>query len=913
MNKQNRLILIDGSAYIFRAYYGLPPMNRSDGTPINAVFGFTNMLVKLIEDYREDKMIVVFDAARENFRNEIFRDYKANRGETPEDLIPQFEIIRECVDAFKIPQIEIEGYEADDIIASYCKLAEKQKIDSIIVSSDKDLMQLVNKNVSMLDPMKNKKIGIDQVIEKFGLPPEKVIQIQALTGDKVDNIPGAPGIGPKTALTLIKEFGDVQSLLKNAIKIPQEKRRNVILENKNDILISLELVKLKKDIDLPLKIDDIHTYASIDKNEILSSFLSAQGFKSIAERLKNNSFINTNSVEISEEKNSKKKYYLINKPEELDNLINIIKKTGLCAIDTETNSLNIEDANLVGVSIAVDENSAYYIPVNHKDLIDNKKIKDQINENKIIKCLKIICNDKSILKIGHNIKYDLRVLDKYDVKFESIADTMLLSYAMDNGVTKHNMDDLAYLHLNHTNIKFKELVGSGKKEITFDYVDINKALEYAAEDALITLKLYNFLNKRVKIEKSNFVYNEIDLPLINVLFLIEKNGIKVETNYLNQLSKEFEKESLILEKKIFKQAGKDFNIGSPKQLGEILFIDLKIHGGKKTKSGTFSTDVTTLSNLADEGYEIASLILEWRELTKLKSTYTDALQNQATNHHSRVHTSYGIANTLTGRLSSNDPNLQNIPIRTNNGRKIRKAFISDPKKILMSFDYSQIELRLAAEISGDENFINSFKKNEDIHSSTASQIFGVDSKKLDSEMRRKAKAINFGILYGISPYGLAKQLSVTNSEAKIYIEDYFKKYPKIKKYMDTQIEFAKTNLYVETMFGRKCNVKNINDKNFAVRGFAERQAINAPIQGTAADIIKLAMIELNKIIIKEELKAKILLQVHDELIFEVNEKEKDSSVEIIIDVMENTHLKFKDFHVPLLVDYGFGDNWGDAH
>ena len=913
MNKQNRLILIDGSAYIFRAYYGLPPMNRPDGIPINAVFGFTNMLVKLIEDYREDKMIVVFDAARENFRNAIFKDYKSNRGETPEELIPQFEIIRECVDAFNIPQIEIEGFEADDIIASYCQLAEKQKIETIIVSSDKDLMQLVNKNVTMLDPMKNKSIGIDQVIEKFGLPPEKVIQIQALTGDKVDNIPGAPGIGPKTALQLIKEFGSVQSLIKNTIKIPQEKRRNIILNNKDDILISLELVKLKKDIDLTLKINDIHTYSSIDKNENLSKFLSNQGFKSIAERLKNNSFIKTDLFDKPQENQIEKKYSLINKIEDLDKLINLIKKTGLCAIDTETNSLNIEEAILVGVSIAVDENSAYYIPINHKNLENTKRINEQINEAELIKSLQFICNDASILKIGHNIKFDLRILDKYQIKFKSIADTMLLSYAIDNGVTKHNMDDLAYLHLNHTNIKFKELVGSGKKEITFDYVDLNRALEYAAEDALITLKLYNFLNDRLKNEKSNFVYNEIDLPLINVLSLIEKNGIKVDTKYLNQLSKEFEKESLILEKKIFNLAGKNFNIGSPKQLGEILFIDLSIQGGKKTKTGTFSTDSSTLSNLSDQGYEIASLILEWRELTKLKSTYTDALQKQATINKSRVHTSYGIANTLTGRLSSNDPNLQNIPIRTSNGRKIRKAFICNTNKILMSFDYSQIELRLAAEISGDNNFIEAFKNNEDIHSSTASQIFGISTKKLDSEMRRKAKAINFGILYGISPYGLAKQIGVTNSEAKIYIENYFNKYPKIKKYMDDQIEFAKTNFYVETIFGRRCNIKNINDKNFAVRGFAERQAINAPIQGTAADIIKLAMIELNKMIINDELKIKILLQVHDELIFEIIGSQKDTTVEKIKYVMENTHLEFKNFKVPLIVDYGVGNNWGDAH
>ena len=913
MNKQNRLILIDGSAYIFRAYYGLPPMNRADGTPINAVFGFTNMLVKLIEDYRDDKMIVIFDAARENFRNTIFKDYKANRGETPEDLIPQFEIIRECVDAFNIPQLEIEGYEADDIIATYTKLAEKQKIDSIIVSSDKDLMQLVTKEITMLDPMKNKKIGIEQVIEKFGLPPEKVVQIQALTGDKVDNIPGAPGIGPKTALQLIQEFGDVHKLIKNAIQIPQEKRRNIILDHEEDILVSLKLVKLKDDIKLPIDIKKIHTYSSINKNDNLSKFLSKQGFKSIAERLKNNSFIKSNIPEIIETKKIDDQYFLINNIEDLNKLITLIKKTGYLAIDTETNSLNIENANLVGVSIAVNENSAYYIPINHKNLEDNKRVNSQIKETELIKLLKPICNDPSILKIGHNIKYDLRILEKYGLKLISIADTMLLSYAIDNGITKHNMDDLAYLHFNHTNIKYKELVGSGKKEITFDFVEISKALDYAAEDALITLKLYNFLNSRIKNEKGNFVYNEIDLPLINVLSSIEKNGIKVDTKYLNQLSEEFQKDSLLLEKRIYKFAGKNFNIGSPKQLGEILFVDLSIKGGKKTKSGTFSTDSSTLSSLSDQGYEIASLILDWRELTKLKSTYTDALQNQATKNNSRVHTSYGVANTLTGRLSSNDPNLQNIPIRTSNGRKIRKAFICEQNKILMSFDYSQIELRLAAEISEDTNFINAFKNNEDIHSATASQIFNIKTEKLDAEMRRKAKAINFGILYGISPYGLAKQLSVTNSEAKNYIEDYFHKYPKIKKYMDDQIQFAKTNLYVETIFGRRCNIKSINDKNFSVRGFAERQAINAPIQGTAADVIKLAMIQLNKMINSDDLDAKILLQVHDELIFEIDEANKEVSIEKIKRVMENVHLNFKNFEVPLLVDYGFGDNWGDAH
>lgn len=913
MNKHNRLILIDGSAYIFRAYYGLPPMNRADGTPINAVFGFTNMLVKLVEDYKEEKMVVVFDAARENFRNKIFKEYKANRGETPEDLIPQFQIIRDCVDAFNIPQIEIEGYEADDIIATYCKLATKQNIESVVVSSDKDLMQLVNKNVTMLDPMKGKKIGIDQVIDKFGVPPEKVIQIQALTGDKVDNIPGAPGIGPKNALKLIEEFGDINNLIKNANKIPQEKKRNIILDHKEDILVSLELVKLKNDIDLSLNISDIHTYSSVKENMNLSIFLSKQGFKSIAERLKSNSFISSQITNEKKDKKFKKKYYLITNIKDLNNLIILIKKFGYFAIDTETNSLNIEKATLVGLSIAVNESSAYYIPINHKSLNDNKKIKGQINIDEVIEAIQGICTDPSILKIGHNMKYDLRILDKYNIAISTIADTMLMSYALDNGITKHNMDDLAYLHFQHTNIKFKEMVGSGKKEITFDYVEIDKALDYAAEDALITLKLYNFLNRRTKIEKRNFVYNEIDLPLINVLVSVEKNGIKLDTKYLARLSSEFERDSNVIEEKIFKLSGTEFNIGSPKQLGEILFIDLEIKGGKKTKSGTFSTDSATLLYLSDQGHEIASLVLDWRELTKLKSTYTDSLQNQATEKSSRVHTSYGIANTLTGRLSSNDPNLQNIPIRTNNGKRIRKAFICDTKNILMSFDYSQVELRIAAEISQDENFIQAFQNNIDIHSSTASQIFNVTPNKLNAEMRRKAKAINFGILYGISPYGLAKQLSVSNSEAKKYIEDYFKKYPKIKEYMESQIEFAKTNLYVETIFGRKCNINNINDKNFSVRGFAERQAINAPIQGTAADIIKLAMIELNKMINEDNLEAKMLLQVHDELIFEIHESKKNIAINKIKNVMENIHLNFQDFKVPLLVEYGSGKNWGDAH
>ncbi len=914
MNKENRLILIDGSAYIFRAYYGLPPMNRADGTPINAVFGFTNMLVKLIEDYRDDKMIVIFDAARFNFRNKIYKEYKANRGETPEDLIPQFDIIRKCVDAFKIPQLEIEGYEADDIIATYSKLASKKKLNSLIISSDKDLMQLVDKNVSMLDPMKNRSIGIDQVIEKFGLPPDKVIFIQALTGDKIDNIPGAPGIGPKTALELIKDFGDIQGLIKNTDKIKQDKRRRVIEDSTKDILISLELVKLKNDIDLPITIEDIKPYSEIENdNNSIFKFLNQQGFKSISQRLMSNANVISNIEDETKKTDKKIKYVLINTKKDFEKLLSKIKNKGYCAIDTETNSLNIEKIKLVGISLCYEEYEAYYIPINHIDINTSKKISDQLDEEYVLKKIKIICEDSSILKIGQNIKFDIRVLAKYKIFLKSISDTMLMSYSLDNGIHKHNMDDLAFIHLQHNCIKFKDVVGSGKSEITFDYVEINKAVNYAAEDALITLKLFNLLLPRTVKEKTKFIYEEIDISLIEVLSSMEQNGIKVNKKYLKKLSNQFEIDSNNIAKKIFKLSKKEFNIGSPKQLGEILFLDLNIEGGKKTKSGAFSTNSATLQDLELKGYEIAKLVLEWREVTKLKSTYTDALQDQAIDKTERVHTSFGIANTITGRLSSNDPNLQNIPIRTENGKKIREAFISEKNSKLISFDYSQIELRLAAEISKDENFIKAFLKGEDIHSSTAKDIFNISDKDLNSDYRRRAKAINFGILYGISPYGLAKQLKISNSEAKLYIENYFQKYPKIKEYMNYQIQNAKSYNFVSTIFGRRCNIKGINDKNFNVRGFAERQAINAPIQGSAADIIKLAMIEIHNKIILSKIPAKMLLQVHDELIFEVDVNETNNVIKTIKNIMETAHLRYKDFIVPLTVDYGIGDTWGESH
>ena len=913
MNKKSRLILVDGSAYIFRAYYGLPPMNRPDGTPINAVFGFTNMLVKLIEDYNNDKMIVIFDAARENFRNEIYSEYKANRGEAPDDLIPQFSLIRECVKSFNIPQLEIEGYEADDLIATYANLAKNNDLETIIVSSDKDLMQLVTEKVTMLDPMKNKIIKIKDVEEKFGVKPDKVIYIQALTGDKVDNIPGAPGIGPKTAAQLINEFKDIEGLFKNLVKIKQEKRRNILYEAEKNIKLSLELVKLKDNVNISLSIKDIKTYSELkDKNNSIFNFLKEQGFKSIYERLKSNSYISNNIEDNKNIKKTEPKYILLNSKKDFEIVIEEIERKGFCAIDTETNSLNIENAKLVGISLCYDEDKSFYIPINHLSADGNMVIKDQLEEKFVIKKINSICNNESILKIGQNIKYDIRILNKYGVSFKSIADTMLISYSIDNGILKHNLDDLSFNHLNHTTIKYKDLVGTGKNEITFDKVQIDEAVKYAAEDSFLTLKLFNKLYPRLIKEKANFVYKNIDLPLVDVLSKIERNGIEVNKNFLTNLSNEFEQESKKLEIKIFKLSKKEFNIGSPKQLGEILFENLKIHGGKKTKSGSYSTDSSTLNDLATEGYDIAKLVLDWRELTKLKSTYTDALF-RITDEKSRVHTSFGLANTLTGRLSSTDPNLQNIPIRTENGKKIRSAFISKNGNNLVSFDYSQIELRLAAEISKDENFIKAFNNNEDIHASTAKEIFSLKDNEINNDYRRKAKAINFGILYGISPYGLAKQLAITNTEAKEYINEYFIKYPNIKKYMDNQIDFAKTNNFVQTIFKRKINIKGISDKNFAVRGFAERQAINAPIQGSAADIIKLAMIKIHNEIEAESIDAKMLLQVHDELIFEVENKKRQDLIAQVKKIMETVHLNYKNFSVPLTVDYGFGDNWGQAH
>ena len=735
-----------------------------------------------------------------------------------------------------------------------------------------------------------------------------------MTGDKIDNIPGAPGIGPKTAAELIKTYDDIEKLIKNYKQIKQEKRKKIIEKHQSDIRVSLELVKLKKDIKLPLLINKIIPYNEMQNDpNFIKNFLVEQGFKTVLQRLETNSFIFKNINNEQQLKESRHKYSTISKIEDLKKLINKISQLGVCAIDTETDSLNIDKVNLVGISLCYDDKSAFYIPIAHKDISTNKLCHDQIDLKEVIQQISIISNDPAILKIGQNIKYDIRVLQKYKVNFNSIADTMLMSYAFENGITRHNLDDLAFKHLNHTNIKFKDLVGSGKKEITFDYVNIKDATSYAAEDAFITFKLFNIFSQILTREKNNFVYQKIDKPLIKVLASMENYGVKIDKKYLENLSSEFSKQIKILEIKIFKISKKEFKIGSPKQLGEILFDELGLKGGKKTKMGNYSTDSNVLEELASNNEIIANYVLDWRELSKLKSTYADALVGQISPNTSRVHTSYGSASTITGRLSSNDPNLQNIPIRTENGKKIRNAFITENKNKLISFDYSQIELRLIAELSGDKNLISSFKNGEDIHSSTALQIFDIKEKEINADYRRKAKVINFGIIYGISPYGLAKQLSISNSEGKQYIEDYFKRFPKIKEYMKETISFCKKNQYVETIFGRKCFIRGINDKNFAIRGFSERQSINAPLQGTASDIIKLAMIKIHEEIEKETIKAKMLLQVHDELVFEIEDKEIKNAISRIQFIMENIHTIYKEFQVPLIVDYSIGDNWGESH
>ena len=921
IKKTDHFYLIDGSGYIFRAYYALPPLTRkSDGLPVGAVSGFCSMLFKLLEDSKSNENLqkpthfaVIFDAARKTFRNEIYSDYKANRSEAPDDLAPQFEYIRKSVLAFNLPSVDLPNYEADDLIATYTEqiLAKGAKVT--IVSSDKDLMQLYRKDVRLFDPMKNKFITPEDIMNKFGVEPKKVIDVQSLAGDSSDNIPGVPGIGVKTAAELINQYGTLEKLLDNAHEIKQNKRRETLIENKDKAIISKKLVTLMKDAPAQRKIEEFQL-KEIDKeklykflremefNRLLSSVISAYGEPKLVTTK------TEGSVKEKQQNISKKNYHLISNEEEIEEWINEAEEAGELVIDTETSSLDAHQADLVGISLSTKIGKACYIPIAHK-------FDGCLDKNIVIKKLKPLLEDKSVKKIGQNIKFDFIVLYKQGIKMNSMEDTMLMSYVLDAGKNRHNMDTLSEIHLQHKTISFKEIVGTGKKEINFSDVELDKAMEYAAEDADITYRLYKIFNKNLKLEKLTNIYEIFEKPLIEILAFMEIEGIKVDNKFLKVLSEKFEKKINKIEKEVFKISKKEFNIASPKQLGEIIYNELKIAALKKTKKGSFATNAGVLEDLAFKGHKFPQLVLDWRQVSKLKNTYSDALPEHINPSTKRVHTSFLLAATTTGRLASSDPNLQNIPIKSEDGKDIRKAFISEKGFTLISADYNQIEMRILADLADVKELKKAFKNNEDIHTLTASQVFNIDIKKVDQDMRRKAKAINFGIIYGISQYGLAKQINVSNHEANEFLEAYFAKFPEIKVYMDDTIKFCRKSGYVNNVFGRRSHFNGINDKNFNVRNFQERAAINAPIQGSASEIMRLAMIRIDqKFKEMKNNKSKILLQIHDELIFEVPEKEAKNITKIIKEEMTSvTNSDLHAFSIPLTVDINTGDNWGVLH
>ena len=920
IKKTDHFYLIDGSGYIFRAYYALPPLSRkSDGLPTGAVSGFCSMLFKLLEDSRSDDSIhrpthfaVIFDSARKNFRNDIYSEYKANRSEAPEDLAPQFEYIRKSVEAFNLPSIELSNYEADDLIATYTKQIIKVGAKVTVISSDKDLMQLVSDKVRLYDPMKSKVLGEKEVVEKFGVKPDQVIDVQSLAGDSSDNIPGVPGIGIKTASELINKYKTLDVLLKKADEIPQNKRRETLLANKDKALLSRQLVTLKDDVPVKDKLSSL-LLKEVQK-EKLYDFLRKMEFNKLLSRAisfygetgKKKSELNTTKTQSS--KINTKAYESIINEKSLDKWLKILNEQSVIAVDTETSSLNPLEADLIGVSFSYAPNKACYIPLAHKNI---KSLKKKL----VLEKIKPILEDPSIKKVGQNIKFDFIVLKQNGIEVNPIEDTMLISYTLDAGSNRHNLDTLSEIHLEHKTISYKELVGTGKNKLNFSDIELDKATEYAAEDADVTLRLYNHLKSKLNEEKLNKVYESFEKPMVQLLSKMEFNGIKVDDLYLKKLSKKFEDKIRKIEKEIYSIAGKEFNIGSPKQLGEIIYNELKIAKLKKTKKGSLATNANILEDLALTEHKFPKLILEWRQISKLKNTYSDALQDHISKKTKRVHTSFLLAATNTGRLASSDPNLQNIPIKSEEGREIRKAFIADKKNILISADYNQIEMRILADIADVKELKRAFKNNEDVHCLTASQVFNVPINKVNDDLRRKAKTINFGIIYGITQYGLAKQISVSNQEALDFINSYFKNFPEIKDYMSSTISICRKQGYVSNIFGRRIHLRGINDKNFSIRSFQERAAINAPIQGSAADIVRLAMIKINKLIENDKkLQTKMLLQIHDELIFECLEKDamyiKKTIKEAMISISNS---EYHMFSIPLDVHVNSGYNWGEIH
>ena len=918
IQKTDHFYLIDGSGYIFRAYYALPPLTRkSDGLPTGAVNGFCNMLFKLLEDSKSDQNLqkpthfaVIFDSARKTFRNDIYKDYKANRSEAPDDLAPQFEYIRKSVLAFSLPSVELINYEADDLIATYVDQILSAGAKVTIVSSDKDLMQLFKKNVRIFDPMKNKFINDEDIKNKFGVDSNKVIDVQSLAGDSSDNVPGVPGIGVKTAAELINKYGTLEKLLESAHEIKQNKRRETLIENKDKAIISKKLVSLKLDAPVDKELKDFKL-KDIDKdklykflremefNRLLSSAISVYGEPNLDIT---KVIIPTKKIEPI----NKNQYHLISDPKEIDDWIKDAENIGEVAVDTETSSLDPHQADLIGISLCSKIGKACYIPIAHKS-------KKNIDKNIVLKKLKTLLEDPSIKKIGQNIKFDFIVLYKHGISIQSMEDTMLMSYVLDAGKNRHNMDTLSEIHLGHKTISFKDMVGTGKKQINFSEVDVEKAKDYAAEDADITLRLYKKFYQSLKEEKMINIYEVFEKPMIKILAFMEIEGIKIDNNFLKILSNKFHKKIERIQNEVFKLSKKKFNIASPKQLGEIIYNDLKIAGLKKTKKGSFATSASVLEDLAFKGNKFPQLVLDWRQVSKLKNTYSDSLPEHINPKTKRVHTSFLLAATTTGRLASSDPNLQNIPIKSEDGKDIRKAFIAKKDHVLISADYNQIEMRILADLADVKELKKAFKNDIDIHSLTASQIFNTDIKKINQDQRRKAKAINFGIIYGISQYGLAKQINVSNHEAEEFLNSYFYKFPEIKVYMNKTIKFCRKSGFVNNIFGRRSHFLNINDKNYNVRNFQERAAINAPIQGSASEIMRLAMIRLKQNLdLKKNSETKMLLQIHDELIFETPKDDAKRISKIISTEMASVRNSDQhSFSIPLTVDINIGVNWGD--
>ncbi|MGN6768681.1 MAG: DNA polymerase I [Rhizobiaceae bacterium] len=984
MKKGDHLFLVDGSGYIFRAYHALPPLTRkSDGLPIGAVAGFCNMLWKLLRDARDTSVgvtpthfAVIFDYSSKTFRNELFPEYKANRSEPPEDLIPQFGLIRHATRAFSLPCIEMEGFEADDLIATYCRLACEAGADTTIVSSDKDLMQLVGRTVSMYDPMKDREIRIPEVIEKWGVPPEKMIDLQALTGDSVDNVPGIPGIGPKTAAQLLAEYGDLETLLARASEIKQNKRRESIIENAEKARVSKLLVTLKNDVEVKEGLDDL--MLEPPDGPKLIAFLKAMEFSSLTRRVAEATgaepaeiepadveVVTADAhgpdvgagaagapVEIAEgpeiakpslpagapdgaatpsmlaalraeeavaDKIDVNAYHCIRDLATLEAWVKEASEAGLVAFDTETTSLDPMQAELCGFSLAIGPGRAAYVPLNHKsgagDLLGGGLHENQIPIREALAAIKPMMEDASVLKIAQNAKYDWLVMRRHGIDAAPIDDTMLISYVLDAGTSGgHGMDALSERWLGHTPIPYKEVAGSGKSAVTFDFVDIDRAVCYAAEDADVTLRLWRVLKPRLAAKGMVSVSERLERPMVAVLGRMEERGISVDRQILSRLSGDLAQGAAALEDEIYKLAGERFTIGSPKQLGDILFGRMGLPGASKTKTGQWTTSARVLEDLAAEGHELPRKIVDWRQLTKLKSTYTDALPGYIHPDTKRVHTSYALASTTTGRLSSSEPNLQNIPIRTAEGRKIRTAFIALPGHKLISADYSQIELRVLAHVADIPQLRQAFADGIDIHAMTASEMFGVPVDGMPPEVRRRAKAINFGIIYGISAFGLANQLSIPREEAADYIKRYFERFPGIRDYMEGTKAFARANGYVETIFGRRAHYPEIRSSNPSMRAFNERAAINAPIQGSAADIIRRAMVRMEDALAKAGLmNTDMLLQVHDELIFEAPEDEVEKAIPVIRKVMEGAAMPAIHMAVPLHVDARAAHNWDEAH